>query len=378
MISFEYSTALEKQMSETFNDIIAQNQIKSGLYKYLSGNPVFDQKYMSYKPFKDLSLSEAAKKFVLADISNYTHSMDLSCISVETIDINKFLKSDPYFLILNATNFCNRKNNTILYCKILAKNSILLEHVIDRKPDFSENINLAIINNEMFVPLMSDEKDVFSSFVPSDNREDMRMLCRMKGNVVCFGLGIGYIPYIISLKNNVKNVVVIEENKDNISLFKESIEPYLLKKFKIINGNYYELFNDKKFMSQFDSCYIDFRNTDDAMLKFPLICTAIKNNKYSFNLVFRSQDMIFDAVGTDIYFYILDIYNEKCNMPLPSGNSMTWTENILNCKEEPYHKEIFKKIKNYFDKNKFRIKSIYDISSLIFDKETVLNIIGGN
>ena len=45
------------------------------------------------------------------------------------------------------------------------------------------------------------------------------------GNVLTYGLGIGYYAYMVSLKENVKSVTIIEKDKSVIELFENNILP---------------------------------------------------------------------------------------------------------------------------------------------------------
>lgn len=47
-------------------------------------------------------------------------------------------------------------------------------------------------------------------------------------NVLTFGLGLGYYAYMISEKNQVEQVTVVENNEDVIQLFQQ----YILPQFK--------------------------------------------------------------------------------------------------------------------------------------------------
>ncbi|SFS94039.1 hypothetical protein [Paenibacillus sp. 453mf] len=45
------------------------------------------------------------------------------------------------------------------------------------------------------------------------------------GNALTFGLGLGYYAYMVSEKDNVKSVTVVEANEHVIRLLKEHILP---------------------------------------------------------------------------------------------------------------------------------------------------------
>lgn len=53
------------------------------------------------------------------------------------------------------------------------------------------------------------------------------------GNVLTYGLGIGYYAYMVSLKENVKSITIIEKDKSVIELFENNILPQFTCRDKI-------------------------------------------------------------------------------------------------------------------------------------------------
>ena len=60
-----------------------------------------------------------------------------------------------------------------------------------------------------------------------------KIIDRAFGNVLTYGLGLGYFQYMVSNKENVSKVTIIEKNKDIIKLFVEYILPQFPNKDKI-------------------------------------------------------------------------------------------------------------------------------------------------
>ena len=56
---------------------------------------------------------------------------------------------------------------------------------------------------------------------------------KAKGNVLVLGLGMGYVPYMISLKDEVKSITIIEKDKEIIDLFKKNLLPLFVNRNKI-------------------------------------------------------------------------------------------------------------------------------------------------
>ena len=77
------------------------------------------------------------------------------------------------------------------------------------------------------------------------------------GNVITFGLGLGYFAYMVSLKDNVESITIVEKDKDVIELFTSLILPFFehKNKIKIINADAFDIM--KQGINNYDYCFID-------------------------------------------------------------------------------------------------------------------------
>ena len=107
------------------------------------------------------------------------------------------------------------------------------------------------------------------------------------GNVCTLGLGMGYFAYMCAIKDNVKNVRIIELDKDVISLFKKEIltkfEKNIQDKIEIINMDAYEYLNQD--LSDIDYLFVDiYHDVSDAMEAYKRIKTIEEKHK---NIIWR-------------------------------------------------------------------------------------------
>lgn len=82
-------------------------------------------------------------------------------------------------------------------------------------------------------PAVIQENTIWMSITPHEINTMKRDIEKVKGNVVVFGLGLGYFPFMISLKDEVKSITIIERDKKVIELFKTYILPQFKNKEKI-------------------------------------------------------------------------------------------------------------------------------------------------
>lgn len=103
------------------------------------------------------------------------------------------------------------------------------------------------------------------------------------GNVLTYGLGLGYYAYMISMKEDVKTVTIVEKDKEIIKLFNKYILPQFKykDKIKIINMDAFEYFKKDIY---YDFVFVDIWHDPsdgiDLYLKFKSL--EKKNIKYSY------------------------------------------------------------------------------------------------
>ncbi len=68
---------------------------------------------------------------------------------------------------------------------------------------------------------------------PHEIRTTMPAVRKGFGNVLTYGLGLGYFPYMAHMKNNVKSVTIVEKDERVIELFTKYILPQFPEKEKI-------------------------------------------------------------------------------------------------------------------------------------------------
>ena len=74
---------------------------------------------------------------------------------------------------------------------------------------------------------------VWMSITPNEINTMQPYIDQVEGDVLVLGLGLGYYPFMISQKKNVKSITIIEGSKRVINIFKQHILPFFPHKDKI-------------------------------------------------------------------------------------------------------------------------------------------------
>ena len=102
-----------------------------------------------------------------------------------------------------------------------------------------------------------------------------------KGRVLAFGLGLGYFPIMAALKEDVKDVTIVEYDQNIIDIFKKHILPLVpfKEKLHIIKGDAFE-FIKKDLAKEYDYLFIDiWHNPEDGLPMYLKLYKELKNQK---------------------------------------------------------------------------------------------------
>ncbi len=125
------------------------------------------------------------------------------------------------------------------------------------------------------------------SVCPSEINSMKEQMDAAHGRVLVLGLGLGYYPFIVSKKENVESVVIIERQPEIIRIFEDHILPSFSHKEKItvVQADAYEYLGNLH-DGEFDFCFADIweGQTDgaSAYLKIKKHADALPNTEFTY------------------------------------------------------------------------------------------------
>lgn len=116
---------------------------------------------------------------------------------------------------------------------------------------------IGFFSQTFIFPAVYENNRLWMSIIPNEINTMKDDIEKITGNVVVCGLGLGYFPYMISLKNNVNKILIVEKNKDVIDLFERIILPQFQYKEKItiLNIDAFDYLNNID--AEYNDVYID-------------------------------------------------------------------------------------------------------------------------
>lgn len=220
----------------------------------------------------------------------------------------------------------------------------------DPQKELKDWIQLRALDKPLKTLSLSINDEIWMLDVPSESSTIDPCALKASGNVLTFGLGIGYFVYMASLNKSVKSITVVEENQRVIELFNKYILPQfnLQIDFSIIEGNAFDYFNEE-FLTTYDYTFVDIYQSSDDGLEMEM--KLLEQYNPSFNhLDFWIENSIFEV------------------MP---ALMVLWIQSMQKIKEARLANDVYQTILNkidaYFQKSDIVINSVNQLKELLYD-----------
>ena len=166
--------------------------------------------------------------------------------AVKEVKEEEFL-SNPYLKAIKITN--QKRGKYVL--GTLSYSPYELFALDDVKVDLDTYFELSQIGyftKEYSYPYLGTKDSVWMSINPNEIKTMDKHIELAKGDVLVLGLGMGYFPFMIANKEEVKSITIIEKDQNIIDLFNEFIFPQFnhKNKIKIIKDDAFSYLNNIK------------------------------------------------------------------------------------------------------------------------------------
>lgn len=256
---------LENYLNTKEENIIVDNMINDYLTHYRKSvnskliNKYKDDKNKMYKIFLDLlEVDEYDEEF-----SYFESKYQLK--NIKKINKNEIINNPYYTTFSNNINL--KKNGYELSIDSYLPYELFLYDdikVIDN--EYYKEINyLGYFEDKINYLALKKDNVTWMSITPHEIYTMKDDINKASGNVLVLGLGLGYFLYMISLKEDVKKITVIEKDKNIINIFKSLLfSKFNQEKIEIIEDDAIDYLNEHK--KQYDYVYCDlYHNQFDAL-----------------------------------------------------------------------------------------------------------------
>ena len=184
--------------------------------------------------------------------------------SVRLLDRKKY-ENDPYYKNIKLTDIKDG-NWEIKWESYAPYRAVICDDMI-LNTDFTEIPPLGFFTEEFRFPAVLEGGNEWMTLTPVDLDTSEEAITAAAGKVVTFGLGLGYYAYMVSEKETVESITVIEKSPDVIRLFKKHILPQFphKEKVKIVEADAFEYAEKQMPGEHFDIAFVDtWRDASDG------------------------------------------------------------------------------------------------------------------
>jgi hypothetical protein len=264
---YQYLCPDDKEKVRILTEIRQRNNDFSWMIcDYLNNNPCLITKELMESINSDSNLSEEILYFALLagfcglDIENNEQDKQLANDyfrpAVKQLNTKLYIEN-PYYrnILIPEIKFGNWE---LKYQKYKPYEAFIYKDLIIR-PEFREFPCIGFFNEEFRFPTVMENAHEWMSIKPSEIETTQPVIDAIEGKVVTFGLGLGYFAYMVSLKEKVQSITVIERDKEVIQLFEHYILPQFQHKEKveIIFADAFEYAEKQMPDKNFDYAFVD-------------------------------------------------------------------------------------------------------------------------
>ncbi len=236
------------------------------------------------------------------------------------LDISKY-EQNPYNLSVKPQQFKN-KSYELCYEKYPAYSFFPLDDIKLFGNKFLECSSIGTVNKEYKYLCLKKNNEIWMCITPNEINTMDNFISEANGNVLTYGLGLGYFSFMCAIKENVKTVTVIESDKTIINLFLTYIYPFIPNKEKIniINNDAFAHYQNIK-QGEYDYCFIDiWHDANDGVISF----IKFKSMEHNYLL---TRYWINESLYAMVRRCLLTIIEEQLNGVNPSIYSKTKNDN---------------------------------------------------
>lgn len=176
---------------------------------------------------------------------------------------------------------------------------------------------IGTFDHRFHYPCIKEDGQTWMSVTPNEILTMEKPIADAHGNVLTLGCGMGYYAYMVSEKETVEHITIVEKEPAVIELFKTYILPQFSHKDKvsIVQSDAFEYMNTLE-DGNFDYCFADIwigNNDTIPYLKLKSICKKFKQMTMSYWI----EDSLVATMMGFVYILILREYYKNNHISAP-------------------------------------------------------------
>lgn len=184
---------------------------------------------------------------------------------IHQLDPNEY-NQNPYYKNINIPTI-KIGNSELKYEKYKPFEGFVCNDII-RTKEGRQIPQIGFFDTEFRFPALLENDRIWMTITPNEIETMKEPVDGAFGHVLTFGLGLGYYAHMVSEKENVESVTVVDMNEDVIRLFKKYILPQFKNahKIKIIQADAFEYAEKQIIPGTYDFVFTDlWHDVSDGM-----------------------------------------------------------------------------------------------------------------
>ena len=201
----------EAELAELLNEYLAIQEENISEIPPFSSKDEFEEFFLSCFDNLDKGLQKDCKKSLFPYIRQ--------------IEDASFVENDPYFKVLEGLSIQEKGLSLAMKNVLPGELFPYSSYEVGPSPYFEERPSFAYSLKGFSYPVFSKHGRPWMSLVPHEIKTMEKAINECEGEVLTYGLGMGYFAYRSAIKENVSHVTIVESDKGVISFFKKHLLP---------------------------------------------------------------------------------------------------------------------------------------------------------
>ncbi|WP_239094011.1 hypothetical protein [Bacillus sp. B15-48] len=226
---------------KTITEEIKQDNYKvfALLSKYLNDAPDFIEKEevdelvesgVSYEYAFALLLAAAFGLDIVDNVEDKEFFNHYFTKMIHKLDVNEYA-NNPYYQQIHIPTV-KIGDSELKYEKFKAYEGFVCNDIIQTKQR-RQIPQIGFFQQEFKFPAILEKERIWMTITPNEIETMREPVEQAVGNVLTFGLGLGYYAYMVSEKESVESVTIVDNNQEIIDLFQQYILPQFKNKQKV-------------------------------------------------------------------------------------------------------------------------------------------------
>lgn len=348
---------INNSLKKTIDNLIETKEINMNIADML----------LSTFPYEDIVIKEDIeslmktgkneKKAYFAILLNYfgIPEDDIESVEIARRYIYKYLEccepdyylNNSYVQAIKPAQF-KEDGYELTYLKYSPYQLLPVDEIIVEGNDYKELYKVGYFQKEFKYLALIKNDEIWMSVNPNEINTMKPFIKKANGEVLVLGLGMGYIAYMMSLKEEVNSITIIEKDTKIIDIFKKHLYPLFInkEKIKVVHDDAIRYLENCK---KYDYIFADLWHNPEDGLPLYLQIENIKN-KRGFNV-----DYWLDTS--------LKAMKRRCLLTILQEYFLGYTEKDYKYAKDPMDQvinKLYKDIKDININNEKELKKLID------------------